>query len=258
MTQFALKAAREAKLHTSWTAPDLDYEQALEHFVHSTLCPKISAAFLVDFVSELRPIAVAGALNALTQTLIKLAAPGVPDVYQGAELWDFSMVDPDNRRPVDFQEIARLAACIGQRDVPALLRDWRSGAFKLHFLRAGLKLRARRPALFAAGAHVSLKTIGDHSDRVVAFARVLGEEAAVVVAPRLALGLLDGLDVPMIPPPRWGRTAVVFPAALAGRHWVDEYTGRHIAANAEVALDGILHICPVALILSTGGNSGTR
>jgi (1->4)-alpha-D-glucan 1-alpha-D-glucosylmutase len=218
----------------------------------------VSAAFLADFVRELRPIAVDGALNALTQTLVKLTAPGVPDVYQGTELWDFSMVDPDNRRPVDFQQITHLAACVDQCDVPTLLRDWRSGAIRLHLLRAGLRLRARRPALFGAGAHVPLEARGDHGDRVVAFARVLGDEAAVVVAPRLALGLLNGVDVPMIPPPRWGSTAVVLPATLAHRLWVDEFTGRHIAANAEVALDAILHICPVALMLSTGGKSGTR
>jgi (1->4)-alpha-D-glucan 1-alpha-D-glucosylmutase len=256
MTQFALKGAREAKLHTSWTAPDRCYEQVLEHFVRGTLDPKMSAAFLTDFVRELQPVIVAGSLYALTQTLIKLAAPGVPDVYQGTELWDFSMVDPDNRRPVDFQRISRLAEIIDQRSVPALVHDWRSGAIKLHLLRAGLKLRAQKPALFGAGAYLPLDVTGDHCHRVVAFARVLGEEAAVAIAPRLALGLLEGSDVPMIPPTHWRGTAVKLPAALADRHWMDVCTGQRVDAEAEVALEAMLHICPVSLMLSTGGGSG--
>jgi (1->4)-alpha-D-glucan 1-alpha-D-glucosylmutase len=253
MAQFAVKAAREAKLHTSWTAPDPDYEQALERFVRGTLDPKASSAFLWDFVRAVWPIFVAGALNGLTQTLVKMAAPGVPDIYQGTELWDFSMVDPDNRRPIDFRLISHLAARIDGRDVPALVHDWRSGAIKLHLLKTGLRLRAERPALFRAGAYVPLEVAGDHCHRVVALARVLGEDATVAVAPRLALGLLDRVDVPMVPPPRWGSTTVVLPAPLANRRWVDVCTGQHIDAKAEVALEAILHICPVALMLSTGG-----
>jgi (1->4)-alpha-D-glucan 1-alpha-D-glucosylmutase len=257
MARFALKAAREAKLHTSWTDPDPDYEQGLEHFVRSTLDPNVSPAFLTDFMRELQPAAVAGALNGLTQTLIKLAAPGVPDIYQGTELWDFSMVDPDNRRPVDFERISRLAARAGCGDVPALVRDWRSGAIKLYILKAGLRLRAQRPALFGGGTYLPLDVSGDHRHRAVAFARVLGEEAVVAVAPRLALGLLGGLDVPMVPPSRWGGTTVVLPAPLANRRWVEVCTGRRFDAKAEVALAAILHICPVALMLSTGGG-GSR
>jgi len=256
MAQFALKAAREAKLHTSWTATDPDYEQALEHFVRGTLAPRISPAFLSDFARVLRPVVVAGALNALTQTVIKLAAPGVPDVYQGTELWEFSLVDPDNRRPVDFQRISDLAGAINQRSVPAFIHDWRSGAIKLHLLMAGLRLRAQRPALFGAGTYLPLDVTGDHCRGVVAFARVLGEEAAVAVAPRLALDLLGGVDVPMVPPARWGGTAVMLPAALANRHWIDVCTGQHVDAGTEVALAAILHICPVSLMLSTSGGSG--
>jgi (1->4)-alpha-D-glucan 1-alpha-D-glucosylmutase len=255
MAQFTLKAAREAKLHTSWTAPNPEYEQALQYFVRGALDTRISAAFLASFVGELRLIALAGAINALTQSLIKLAAPGVADIYQGTELWDFSMVDPDNRRPVDFHRITGLAAHVEGCDVPTLLRDWRSGAIKLHLLRSALRLRKQKPALFAAGDYVPLEAVGDHRHRVVAFARVLGEEAAVAVAPRLALGLLDGVDVPMIPPSRWGATVVLLPRVLANRRWLDVCTGRYIDAQGEVALDAILHICPVALMTSSGGGS---
>jgi (1->4)-alpha-D-glucan 1-alpha-D-glucosylmutase len=254
MTQFTRKAAREAKLNTSWTAPNPDYEQALETFVRGVLDPGRSTVFLADFAGELRRIGLAGAINALTQTLIKLAAPGVPDIYQGTELWDFSMVDPDNRRSVDFDRIAGLAAHVKACDVETLLRDWRSGAIKLHLQRSGLRLRKQRPALFAAGDYVPLDVVGDHRHRVVAFARVLGEEAAVAVAPRLALGLLDGVEAPMIPPSRWGTTALLLPPALANRRWLDVCTGRQLDTRGEVALDAILHICPVALMTCTSGD----
>jgi (1->4)-alpha-D-glucan 1-alpha-D-glucosylmutase len=253
MTQFALKAAREAKVYTSWTAQHRSYEQALDHFVRRTLDPTRSRAFLYDFVDALQPIAIAGALNGLTQTLIKLAAPGVPDVYQGTELWDFSMVDPDNRRPVDFQRIARFAAGLDRCDV--LVRDWRSGAIKLHLLQVGLRLRAERPELFGSGAYVPLEAGGKHGHRVVAFARVLGGDAAIAVAPRLCLGLLQGCDVPMVPPSRWGKTIVALPAQLANRRWVNVGTGQHVVAKAELALDSILHVCPVALMASAGTRS---
>jgi (1->4)-alpha-D-glucan 1-alpha-D-glucosylmutase len=256
MAQFAIKAAREAKQHTSWTATDLDYEQALQHFVRGTLDPKTSPAFLSDFARVLRPLVVAGGLNSLTQILIKLAGPGVPDIYQGTELWDFSLVDPDNRRPVDFQRISGLAGAIDQRSVPAIIHDWRSGAIKLHLLKVGLRLRSQATALFREGSYLPLDVIGNHCRHVVAFARVLGGEAVVAVAPRLALDLLDGGDVPMIPPARWEGTAVMLPPALANRHWVDVFTGQQIDAGTEVALAAILHICPVSLMLSTGGGSG--
>jgi (1->4)-alpha-D-glucan 1-alpha-D-glucosylmutase len=149
----------------------------------------------------------------MTQTLIKLAAPGVPDIYQGTELWDFGLVDPDNTRPVDFQRISSLAGAIDHHHVPACVHDWQSGAIKLHLLKSGLRLRAQRPALFGAGAYLPLDVIGDHCHRVVGFAHALGEEAVVAVAPKLALDLLDGVDVPMVPPARWGSAAVKLPEA---------------------------------------------
>jgi (1->4)-alpha-D-glucan 1-alpha-D-glucosylmutase len=255
MAQFALKAAREAKVDTSWTNPDRDYEQALEHFVRGALNPGISAVFLSEFMDVLQPVLVAGALNSLAQNLIKLVAPGVPDIYQGTELWDLSMVDPDNRRPVDFQRITRLAGHIDQSSWPALLQDWRSGAAKMRLLLAGLRSRVQRPALFGTGVYLPLEVTGDHHHRVIAFARVLGDEVAVAVAPRLAMNLLHGIDMPMIPPARWGSTTVILPPALADRHWVDMCTGKHSQAKAQVALEAILHICPVSLMLSRGGGS---
>jgi (1->4)-alpha-D-glucan 1-alpha-D-glucosylmutase len=251
MVQFALKAAREAKLHTSWTAPNPGFEQALLQFVRDMLDPGISSAFLADFTRVLQPVFVAGALNSLVQTLIKLAAPGVPDIYQGTELWDLSLVDPDNRRPVDFKRMSHVASELDHSSVPSLLQGWRSGAMKLHLMRAGLRLRAQKPELFRAGRYLPLDMVGDQSDHVVAFARVLDEEAAVAVAPRRALSLLDGADVPMVPPSRWRNTAVVLPAQLAGRRWTNVCTGQHVDAKFEVALDAILHISPVSLLLAT-------
>ncbi len=127
---------------------------------------------------------LAGALNSLSQTAIKLTAPGVPDIYQGAELWDLSLVDPDNRRPVDFDRLDSLSKARGTMNLEALTTEWRSGVTKMVLVQAGLALRSRAEALFAEGDYVPLDVSGNAADHLVAFARVLGDTAAVVIAPR--------------------------------------------------------------------------
>jgi (1->4)-alpha-D-glucan 1-alpha-D-glucosylmutase len=219
MIRFMLKAVREAKSFTSWTAQDADYEGTVEQFTRGALDPMRSRGFLDDFLRTCQPLFVAGALNGLSQTLIKLTAPGVPDIYQGCELWDFSLVDPDNRRPVDFGRRHELAHKNGADDPAALIRDWRSGAAKMHVLRAGLSLRARKPSLFAEGSYVPLAIAGPGADHLTAFARVHGAEAVIAVAPRLALGLLEGASEPLIPAARWLDTALQLPADLKGFRW---------------------------------------
>jgi (1->4)-alpha-D-glucan 1-alpha-D-glucosylmutase len=228
--------------------------------VRGVLDSKVAPAFLSDFHDMLQPIVVAGALNSLTQTLIKLAAPGVPDMYQGTELWDFSLVDPDNRRPVNFEQISNAAAPIHRSNVPELVKGWRSGALKLRLLTAGLRARALKPALFGSGAYLPLDVVGEHRQRVIAFARVRGGEAALIIAPRLVLDLLDGIDVPVVPPSRWGDTAVVLPPALAERDWSDACTGQAVHLDSRVALASVLDICPVSLMLNHAnyGTSGMQ
>jgi (1->4)-alpha-D-glucan 1-alpha-D-glucosylmutase len=251
MTQFMLKAVREAKAFTSWTAQDTDYEKAVEHFTRRALDPSASAAFLQDFRSVCQPVFTAGALNGLTQTLLKLAAPGVPDIYQGTELWDFSLVDPDNRRPLDFEALTRAMERAGHGDPAALVEDWQSGAIKMRVLREGLALRTKLPDLFASGSYRPLTAQGARAENIVAFARVSGGDAVIALAPRLPLRLLGGRDVPLVPHGDWGDTKVSLPEELARRRWRNllDASGERLSGDLPIA--GLLARFPVALLCAT-------
>ncbi len=250
MVQFMLKAVREAKVYTSWTAQDGDYEGAIEAFTRRALDPQASRRFFDDFLKTCHPIFVAGALNGLTQTLVKMIAPGVPDIYQGAEFWDFSLVDPDNRRPVNFT--ARREALEQSRaaDPSALVADWMSGAVKMHVIETSLALRNAHPDLFASGDYVPLAADGPLAEHIVAFARVRAAGAVIAVAPRLALGLLESEAVPLIPPEDWHGTRIVLPQSLQSRNWRDAFAGATLAAEASIAVEEILTPFPVALLVA--------
>ncbi|MGH6833926.1 MAG: malto-oligosyltrehalose synthase, partial [Methyloceanibacter sp.] len=138
MTEFILKAIREAKVHTSWTGQNEDYEEAVRKFTKTALDPTRAWPYLQDIVSTCQPIFVAGALNSLTQVAIKLVAPGVPDIYQGTEFWDLSLVDPDNRRPVDFESRRSKLDEIANMPIAHLVSAWRSGAIKMRLIQAAL------------------------------------------------------------------------------------------------------------------------
>ena len=248
MTQFMLKAVREGKVHTSWTAQDEGYERAVEHFTRGALDPQQSGHFLDDFLKSCQRIFIAGALNGLTQTLFKLAAPGVPDIYQGTELWDFSLVDPDNRRPVDFDERRGMLAQLGARDPASLLEDWRSGALKMHVITGGLGLRAGLPDLFEKGAYVPLKVEGTCAKHLIAFARVHGSQAIVAVGPRLAYDLLAGANEPLVSKDRWQDTRIILPDELADRNWRNVLDRSASVTDASIEIDKILKAFPVALL----------
>ena len=249
---YMLKAVREAKLRTSWAAPNADYESALGEFVQRCLDPALSRPFLEDVCAFVADVAPAGAVNGLAQVLLKLASPGVPDVYQGTELWDFSLVDPDNRRPVDYGIRQSLLHPGEAESVDDLLHLWRNGRIKRHVLVRGLALRRERPELFSAGDYVPLEAEGPHAERVVAFARTLGNAALVAVAPRLSLPLLPAGEA--LPIPRgWGPTRLVLPDdALRASAFVDVVSGSEIAAEADgsLPLERCLARCPVALLSS--------
>ena len=246
------KTVREAKLRTSWTCPDEAYERAVAAFVSAVLSPETGRNFLRDFVDTCRPLWLAGAVNSLAQLALKLGAPGVPDFYQGSELWDLSLVDPDNRAPVDFDRRQRMvdAGC-GDRPA-AVLADWESGAPKLALTVAGLRMRAEHPALFAEGGYTALLASGERSRHLVAFARTLDSESAVVAVPRFVLSLMKGADRPLVPPACWGDTAILLPAALRGRPLRDRITGMvHRTPQALRAADLFARF-PVALLVDGG------
>ncbi|MGE5765693.1 MAG: malto-oligosyltrehalose synthase [Bacteroidota bacterium] len=252
LTAYMEKAAREAKQRTTWTNPNEDYEDALTRFVSRSLSPGTAGAFLADFARTCRPLWLAGALTGLSQLAVKLAAPGVPDIYQGCELWDFSLVDPDNRRPVDFALRARLLDSAGATDATTLLDDWLSGAPKMALLAAGLRARGRHPDLFAEGRYEALAVTGERARHVIAFRRCLQDAMALVVAPRFVLDLLAGADRPLVPPGRWGDTAVVLPEVPAGRPLRDLVTGARHEAGEPLRLSELLDGFPVAFLVAEG------
>lgn len=253
MLAFMEKAIREAKLRTSWSNPDARYEQAISAFVTAVLSKETSSQFLLDFEKTCRPIWLAGAVNSLAQLAIKLAAPGVPDVYQGAELWDFSLVDPDNRTPVDFTARQHLLELISHREPEMLLEAWVSGAPKMALTVTGLHMRRNQPALFESGGYLPLSTVGTYAHHVVAFAGVLDDAFAMVIVPRFVLALIEDADRPLIPPDRWGDTAVVLPDALRGRLMRDALTGVEYEGDGLLPLSEVTSRFPVALLVDVGG-----
>ncbi len=183
---FAVKAAREGKEQTSWLAPDEAYEAALRRFVSGILDPAQSAKFLAAFAAFARRVALMGALKSLSQLVLKCTMPGVPDFYQGAEFWDLSLVDPDNRRPVDFAaRAAQLTQLGGDPDWLSLAGQWPDGRIKLALTGRLLALRRTFAEAFATGEYRPLEVEGRHRDGIIAYARCLGEQAIIVIVARL-------------------------------------------------------------------------
>src|SRR6185503_9880595 len=203
----ALKAAREAKIETSWVEPSAEFEAALERFVRSNLDPSVAPAFLGDLNEFVGRIARPGLWNALGKLLLQLTAPGVPDLYQGDELWNFLLVDPDNRRPVDFDRRSvfldeLLSDFDDDAERPALLRGLverpEDGRLKLHVVQRTLAIRRRMPGLFLEGSYEPLLADGPAGDRLFGFLRRSGDASALVVIPiRIAGALMPG----QLPPP---------------------------------------------------------
>ena len=184
------KALREAKLRTDWTAPNETYETAARDFLFSLF--RSDSTFLPLARSLIGRIAPAGAVNGLAQTVLKLTVPGMPDFFQGTEFWDFSLVDPDNRRPVDYP--ARRSALAAYIEPVELRSHWRDGRIKQAVIRRLLNLRRRIPDLFASGDYSPLPVNGPLQNHIVAFSRSLGGSTVVVIVPRLPHGLLRSRD----------------------------------------------------------------
>jgi (1->4)-alpha-D-glucan 1-alpha-D-glucosylmutase len=227
MTAYMAKASREAKAHTSWTSPNEAYDAALSAFVEAAMA---DLAFTVEAGAFVAPLIAAGRVNSLAQTPLKLTAPGVPDIYQGTELWDLSLVDPDNRRSVDYAPRRSLLAELDRATPGEIMARSDEGLPKLWVIRQALQLRRRRPALFGAdGAYRPLAAAGARSGNVVAFSR---GEGAITVVPRLVMRLADD----------WMNTTLELPA---GR-WHDELTGEAVQGAARLA--DLLARFPVALL----------
>lgn len=251
MEGYLLKALREAKRRSSWTNPDDEYEQAACAFLARLLDPARGRPFRDDFLPFVREVATIGALNSMSQLAVKLTIPGIPDIYQGTELWDLNLVDPDNRRPVDYAARRDLLAAPAETPaaVRALLDAWPDGRIKLHVTTRLLHLRRARPALFAEGDYLPLVADGTRAAHVIAFARRTAEAAIVTVAPRLIAGLCDNSVAPPLGPAIWSDTRLGLPPDLAGASWRDVITGASLTAPGDaLALGDVLRDCPVAVL----------
>lgn len=242
---YMIKAVREAKEHSSWVNPNAAYEAALAEFVAALLAPGEKNLFLADFVPGVRRIAHHGLLNSLAITLLKLASPGVPDIYQGCELWQFNLVDPDNRRPVDYALRRQLLAASADFDFAADLADPRH---KLALIRSVLALRAEMPELFRDGAYLPLAVHGECAPHACAFARRHGEQAIVAVVPRLTYKLLGETGGLPVGAAAWRDTALELPPSLRGKRWRNIFTGAALPAAATLPLAAALSRCALALL----------
>jgi len=251
---YTIKAIREAKVHTAWLKPDTDYEEAFISFVHEVLEPSENNRFLKEFLPFQKKIARYGVFNSLSQTLIKITSPGVPDFYQGAELWDLNLVDPDNRRPVDFEKRKRFLGEIKEREkgdilnmIDELISTKEDGRIKLFLIYRALKARNERRGLFERGDYLKIKVRGRHSDHILAFARRNKNEWAVTIAPRLLTYLIEEDEYPF-GKSVWGDTKMIIPEE-APNLWRDAFTDQVIKGRKRLAIGEVLKRFPVALLL---------
>ncbi|MEP6956713.1 MAG: malto-oligosyltrehalose synthase, partial [Chthoniobacterales bacterium] len=220
---YMAKALKEAKVNTSWIQPNEQWDSAMHEFIAQILDP-VRSKFVPRLLPLVMEIARLGALNSLAQTILKLTAPGVPDIYQGNETWDFSLVDPDNRRPVDYEQRRAMLTGLTNAQPEELLAGWPDGRIKMFLTHRLLHFRREHPDLFLRGSYVPLRTTGAHRDSCVAFAREHESSWIVVIAPRLTARV-------GFPPlgESWQDTAVGLPqsaASGAGAH--NLFTGREL------------------------------
>ncbi len=244
MRAYMQKAVKEAKVHTSWIHPSPAYDDAVVAFVEGALSGRASRAFLRLFVPFASRVARAGAVNSLSQLVLKIASPGVPDFYQGTELWDLSLVDPDNRRAVDYDTrerwLADALAWIEDADpgrraatLASLLDGWTDGRIKLFLTAAGLRLRRRYRSLFIKGSYTPLDVSGVHGRHLVAFARRHGSAVAIAVVPRL-VSRIFGAQAPRPPAADvWQDTTIDIPAPLDTATFTHAWTGDTIVCERD-------------------------
>ena len=254
------KALREAKVNTSWVNPNAEYESAFRGFLDAVLDPSAGKAFLGDFAPFQARIAKAGILNSLSQTVLKIASPGLPDFYQGTEVLNFSLADPDNRRPVNYEQLQALLARV--RDavdmnspglVDRLVADPVDGAVKLHVTRCALRLRREHRALFAKGSYVPLRAMGTRHKNVIAFARSFHGATVIVIAGRFfaQLGAQSRLPVGA---ETWGDTQVTLRKRIPPGPYRDVLTGQTFSSvvrdgDPALAVSEVFSHLPVALLI---------
>jgi len=252
--QHITKALREAKMNSNWLSPNQRYEEATGAFLIEILDSSRENPFLCDFLPFQKKIAFYGFLNSLSQTLIKIFSPGVPDFYQGTELWDLNLVDPDNRRPIDFdkrQKFLKKIQNMKPAKVQELLNNFEDGQVKIFEIYKALGARNRNKDVFQDGDYIPLKVKGALRHHIIAFCRKKQTRWAVIVAPRflvnVAVNQLPLGDV-------WMDTFVCLPRD-APKNWKETFTGESVFAKKLANDEGLwvaelLRSFPVALLLS--------
>jgi (1->4)-alpha-D-glucan 1-alpha-D-glucosylmutase len=265
MKSLMIKAVREAKIHTSWVQEDAEYERATANFVDQCLVGRRSSPFVDSFEPFAKRVARLGAVNSLAQVVLKIASPGIADIYQGGELWDLSLADPDNRRPVDFQRrralLDELMPAVEGALPPMrrgelareLLERWEDGRVKLYVTACGLRLRKALPAPFLEGDYLALDLAGERAPHAVSFARTATSGTAIAVAPRLVATLAGG--GPPLGLEAWSDTSIRIPAALGDLEFEDVFTGARVrptpdGGGAHLKVAGLLTSLPVSLLVA--------
>ena len=255
--EYAIKAVREAKVHTAWLRPDESYEGGYLTFIDRILDATRENGFLRDFLPFQRRIAWYGMFNSLSQVTLKTCCPGIPDFYQGTELWDFNLVDPDNRRAVDYDRRQAMLAELSQReksDARALFNDMlqnlKDGRLKLYLIWKLLAARRDHPAVFEQGEYLPLNVRGLHRNSVLAFARAASDSTVLVIVPRL---LTNVVAEGVIPTGRqvWGDTRVASPSDVA-EQWKDLISGAQRTGAGELFVGELLEHFPVAVLVQPG------
>lgn len=257
LKDYCIKAVREAKEHSNWLSPDLYYESALSDFLDSSLDNSQENGFLADFLPFCQKVAYYGALNSLAQVLLKVTSPGIPDFYQGTELWDFSLVDPDNRRPVDFEKRGRLLDNLIQQEGQGsralfcqLLNSWQDGRVKLYLTYKALNTRSACREVFRDGQYIPLQVAGQKREHVVAFSRHKEGTWVLVVIPRLLTRLVDAGTFPL-GEKVWGSDQLILPNGMPEK-WLSSLTGENLQVSRQergLLLSDILNTLPVALLV---------
>jgi (1->4)-alpha-D-glucan 1-alpha-D-glucosylmutase len=253
LKEYIIKAVREAKVYTAWLKPDTDYEDNYLAFIDKILEPSDENHFWREFLQFQEMVSFYGIFNSLSQTLIKITSPGFPDFYQGSEFWDLNLVDPDNRRPVDFSIRAWLFREMKSREarkksklINELLSTKQDGRIKLFLIYKALAARQKQRNLFEKGNYIPLKTTGDNKDSIIAFAWEQKPLWAVIVAPRFLTGIIQENQDP-IGEKIWNDTRIVLPEETPSL-WTEEITGTEIKGGQTLLVGDILKYFPCALL----------
>ena len=241
---YMAKALHEAKVNTSWIQPNEEWDAAMRDFVGRILDSSPRNKFVPAFLPVVQEIARLGAINSLTQTLLKLTSPGVPDIYQGTEIWDYSLVDPDNRRPVDYRPRREMLEALSASTSDELMQNWPDGRIKMFLTQRLLQFRREHVDLFQRGDYLPLAATGTFAECCVSFARRLGDQWIVVIAPRLSsrIGFPPTAE-------RWKDTTLEFPETLSLEHAHNLFTCRKLHHKGRrISLAGALPSLPFAVM----------